>query len=115
MDNDGGAIFRTLGWRLIRLPKHPVLQPRRLMSSYERRANREERSLVRHVRVVPHEQPVLVTLAEPRSRQTGVDAYAAIICIVASSRQRTYSHSCTRGSHLRGNAPLLALGSMCRE
>ena len=81
MENDSGATIRTVRRRFIRLPKHPVLQPRRLVPGHEGRAEREPRPHVRHIRVVPHEQAILVAFAEPRRRETSINAHVAINCV----------------------------------
>lgn len=81
MENDCSAILRTLSRRFIRLPKHLVLQPRRFVPGYQRWAKREEGSLIRHVRVVPHKQAVFVTFAETSCGEAGVDAYGAVVCV----------------------------------
>ena len=65
--------------RLIRLPKHPRLHARRLVARNDGRTQREEGPDIRHVRVIPHEQTVLVGLFEAGRRVPGVDAHVPIV------------------------------------
>ena len=111
-NNDGCAIGRSLGWCFIRLPKHPILHSRRLVSRYERWTKCKIRSDIRHVLIIPHEQAVLVSFAESCRGEACVDAYTAIVCAILLAMRLVAFTGC---GHKRGKILLLAVGSMCSE
>lgn len=79
MNDNGGAILRALTRRFVRLPKYLRLHPGRFVSRNDRGAQREKGSYIRHVRVVPHKQAVLVAFTEARRSETGIDPYIAVV------------------------------------
>ena len=80
VDNDRFAMYRPLFRGFIRLPKHPSLHARRLEPRDDGGTQRKEGSHVRHIRVVPHEQTVLVRFLEAGRGVPSIDAYIAIVC-----------------------------------
>ena len=80
VNNDGFAMFRALFWGFIRLPKHPSLHARGLVPRDEGGTQCKEGSNVCHVRVVPHEQTILVGFFEACRGVPGIDAYVAVVC-----------------------------------
>ena len=101
VDKDRFAMFRALFWGFIRLPKHPSLHPRRLVTRDNGGTQRKEGSNVCHVRVVPHQQTVLVGFFEASCGIPGIDAYVAIVCGLVSvvcfdwMESRTYWQTCS--------------------
>ncbi len=82
------------------------------MSRDERAAKRKPGSLIRHVRVVPHQQAVLVSFAESCRSEPGIDAYGAVVCV---SDVSDMSFCGMEWGNKRGKLLLLAVGSMYRE
>ena len=80
---DSGTVHRIHIRNGIGLPKHLVLYPRGLIPRDKRGADTIPRSPVCLVGVIPHQQIILVTVAETRRVEPGVDAYVAIAYIVA--------------------------------
>ena len=80
VDKDWFAMFRALFWGPIRLPKYPSLHTGRLVARDDGGTQRKEGSNICHVRVVPHEQTVLVGFLEACRRIPGIDTYVAIVC-----------------------------------
>lgn len=78
MQNDSSAIYRIHIRNSVRLPEHLILNSRSLKPGNKCRAETVPRTPIGLISVVPHQQLILVAIAETGRVEPEVDTYVAV-------------------------------------